>query len=96
MKLLEYEADFFRAIAHQLAFAELREIDAVNNHMSRCEGVEAAKNIDQRGFAGAGRAHQRDPFALVHIEAEPSTARSAPYCLVKRFSMTTSSVSGGA
>src|SRR6267143_497539 len=34
MKLLEDKADFFRAVTHQLVFAEFRKIDAVNNDMS--------------------------------------------------------------
>src|SRR5258708_3696347 len=70
MKLLEDEADFFRAVTHQLVFAEFRKIDAVNNHMAGGEGVQAAENVDERGFPRAGGAHERDPFAAVHAEAD--------------------------
>src|SRR5256885_14979706 len=37
--------------------------------MSRSERIQAAQNVDQRGFPGAGGAHERNPFADVHIEA---------------------------
>src|SRR6266852_1570390 len=70
MELLEDEAHFFRAVTYQLAFAEFRKIDAVDNYMSRCERVQPAENIDERGFPRAGRAHKRDPFPGVHIKAD--------------------------
>src|SRR5467141_1022014 len=38
--------------------------------MACCEGVQPAKNIDQRGFPRAGGAHERDPFAGVHAETD--------------------------
>src|SRR5437660_1245323 len=37
--------------------------------MSRSERIQAAQNVDQRGFPGAGGAHERNPVAHVHIEA---------------------------
>ena len=77
MKLLEDEADFFGAIADHLVFAEFREIGAVDDHAAGSERVEAAENIDQRGFAGAGRAHERDPFAGVDVEAKANRRRAA-------------------
>ncbi len=70
MKLLEDEADLFRAVTHQLVFAEFRKIDAVNYHMAGGESVQAAENVDQGSFPRAGGAHERDPFAGVHIEAD--------------------------
>jgi len=49
----------------------------------------AAENIDERGFSRTGGAHERDPFAGVHIEADAAEAHaSVPYCLIKS-SMTT-------
>jgi len=68
VKLLEHEADFFRAVADQRVFVELGKIDAVDDDAAGGEGVEAAKNVDERGFTGAGRAHQRDPFAGGDVE----------------------------
>ncbi len=38
-------------------------------------GIEAAENIDQRGFAGAGGAHDGNPFAV--FDAEGDTVESA-------------------
>ena len=69
MELLEHKSDFFRAITDQLVFAALGEIDIVDDDAAGSERVEAAKNIDQSGFAGAGGAHERDPFAGVHVES---------------------------
>src|ERR1700686_3728734 len=63
MKLLEDEAHFFRAIANQLAFHFLGKVDIVNDDAAGSESVQSAENIDQSGFAGAGRSHERDPFA---------------------------------
>src|SRR5882672_7759994 len=70
VELLEDEADFLRAVTHQPVFAEFRKIDAVNDHMAGGERVQAAENIDERGFSRTGGAHERDPFAGVHIEAD--------------------------
>src|SRR5882672_1527026 len=33
-------------------------------------GVQAAENIDERGFAGTGRAHKGDPFAGRDVETD--------------------------
>src|SRR5579885_1317142 len=70
VKLLEDEADFFRAIAHQIAFAEPREVNAIDNHTPGSQGIEPAKNIDERRFSRAGRSHQRDPFARSNREGD--------------------------
>jgi len=69
VKLLEDEPHFFRAVSNQLVLAKFRKINAVNNDMSRSERIQAAKNVDQRGFPGARGTHKRNPFARVHIEA---------------------------
>ena len=68
VELLEDEADFFGAIANELIFGEFGEIGAVDDDAAGSQGVETAENVDECCFAGAGRAHQRDPFALVDIE----------------------------
>src|SRR5256885_16806309 len=70
MKLLKDETDFFRSIADQGVFVELGEIDSIDDDAAGGERIEAAENVDQRGFAGAGRAHQRDPFAGGDIEGD--------------------------
>jgi hypothetical protein len=63
MKLLEDEAYFFGAIANQLTFGALGKVDIIDNDAAGSESVQAAENIDQSGFAGAGWSHERDPFA---------------------------------
>src|SRR5438874_11880247 len=63
MKLLKDETDFLRAVTDQCVFTELGKIDAVDNNTARGKRIQATKNIDQRGLARAGRAHQGDPLA---------------------------------
>src|ERR1700693_2324083 len=70
MKLLEDETYFFRAIANQLTFGALGEIDIIDDDAAGSESVQPAENIDQSGFAGAGWAHQCDPFAGSNGEAD--------------------------
>src|SRR6266704_3573907 len=70
VKLLKNEADFFRAVTHQFAFAEFRKVHAVNDHAAGSERVQPAENVDERGLPRAGRSHERDPFAKVHSEAD--------------------------
>src|SRR5208283_2571324 len=79
MKLLEHKADLLRAVAHQLAFAQVRQIDAIHDDVARGQRIQSAKNIDQRGLAGARRAHQRHPLAAWIFTEMPSKARSVPY-----------------
>src|ERR1700730_1040559 len=68
VKLLEYKADFIRAVTRQFAFAQIADFEAVDNHASRAGMIEPAKYVDQRGLAGAGRAHDGNPLARFHIE----------------------------
>src|SRR5437868_2948652 len=62
VKLLENETDFLGPVANHFAFAELCQVDAIHNHAPGSQLVQASQNIDECGFAGAGRPHQRDPF----------------------------------
>ena len=68
MELLEDKSNFFRAIADHCVFVEPRQVDAVNHHAAGSQRIQPAKNIDQRGFAGARRPHQRHPFARSDVE----------------------------
>src|SRR5262249_44300284 len=63
MELLKDEADLLGAIADESIFVESGEVDAIDDDAAGGECVEAAENVDERRFAGAGRAHERDPFA---------------------------------
>ncbi len=68
MKLLEDEADFLGAKAREAGFVKPRDIDAIDERAAGGGRVEPAENIDQRGLARAGRAHDRDPFARIDAE----------------------------
>jgi len=77
MKLLEDEADFSARYA-PTGFAEFRKIDAGHDHMAGGERVQAAENVDERGFPEP-EAHERDPFAGVHAELTPRARAACPY-----------------
>src|SRR5580704_15843148 len=68
MKLLEDEADLFGAEAGEAAFIEAGDVGTVDDGAAGCGRIEAAKNVDQRGLAGAGRTHDGDPFAGLDVE----------------------------
>src|SRR4029077_710706 len=85
MKLLKDKADFFSAVTNQIAFVELREIDAIDDDAAGSQRVQAAKNIDQRGFAGAGRPHERDPFAGCDVKTESVNGAQLAIFFGKRF-----------
>src|SRR3984957_15546939 len=70
MELLEDEAYFFRAIANQLTFGALGKVNIIDDDAAGSESVQAAENIDQSGFAGAGWSHERDPFTGSDGEAD--------------------------
>ena len=70
MKLLENEADFFGAVTDEFVFTEFRKVDAIDDHAAGGQRVQPAENIDERGFPGTGRAHERDPLAGVHAETD--------------------------
>src|SRR5207244_12127620 len=50
MKLLENETHFFRTVANQVVFAELRQIHAVDDHAPAAQLVQLAEHVDERGF----------------------------------------------
>jgi len=75
MKLLEDETDFFRAVADEIRFVEARNVLAIHGDATGRGGVETAKDIDESGFAGAGRTHEGDPFAW--LDAETYAAQRA-------------------
>ena len=85
MELLKDETNFFGAVADQLIFGEFGKIDIIDDHPAGGERVQPAKNIDQGGFAGAGRAHERHPFARLHAEADAVESAQRPVLLDQRF-----------
>src|SRR5580704_5730430 len=70
VKLLEDEADFFGAVANHLVLGGLREIDNIDDDAAGVQLVESAKNVDERGFSGAGGSHERHPFGGGDAETE--------------------------
>lgn len=85
MKLLEDEANFFRAIANQFVFAEPAKVDVIDNNAAGREGIQSAENIDQSSLAGAGRAHEGDPFAGLNGEADTVESAEGSVLLGKAF-----------
>ena len=77
MKLLEHKADFIGAVARQFAFSQAAPISRPST--TRAPGgrmIEPAENIDQRRLAGAGRPHDGDPLARLHVEDYTDRARA--------------------
>ncbi len=87
MKLLEDEADFFGAVADELRFGEFCEIGAIDDYSAGGKGVKAAEDVDEGGFAGAGRAHQGDPFAGFDGERERVDGAEGAVLLGKGFDL---------
>src|SRR5260370_5139696 len=85
MELLENETDFLGAVANELIFAEFREIDAIDDDASRSKRIQAAENIDQRCFAGAGGTHESNPFGGLDAEAERVDGAQRAVLLGQRF-----------
>ena len=63
MELLEDEADSFGAEAGERGAAEGRGFGAVDADGAAGGLIETTENVEQRGLAGAGRAHDGDPLA---------------------------------
>src|SRR5208283_2179986 len=70
MKLLEDESNFFGSVADQIIFAEFCQVHAIDNDVARRQGVEATENIDQRGLAAAGGAHQGHPLTGLNVDGD--------------------------
>ncbi len=68
VKLLENEPDGLAAKARQFRLPKLRRIGAVDAHCAARRLIETAEQVQQRGLAGTGRPHDRDPFAALRRE----------------------------
>ena len=62
MKLLKDETDFLGARAIEFAAGDCGDIHIVEPDFAGGWAIEAANQIDECRLAGAGRAHDRDPF----------------------------------
>src|SRR4030095_13646900 len=65
---LEYEPDLTVAHMRELPAAHARHELTAKPVVALVGRVQAAEDIHERGFSGAGRAHDRDILARVHLE----------------------------
>ena len=70
VELLEHEAYRFATEAGKLRAVQRGGIGIADQDLSLGGLVEAAKDVEERGLAGAGRAHDGNPFAGVGSEAD--------------------------
>jgi hypothetical protein len=73
VELLEDEADGALAVAGQLAGRHAggtAEVHTADPHPARARTVEAGEDVEKRGLAGAGRAGDGHPLALVDGQVE--------------------------
>ena len=78
MKLLEDEADFFRAHAIQFSRRNVGDVFAIQPNLAGSRTIQAADQIDQSGFAGT-----RGPMIAIHspgstVREKSSSARMTP------------------
>jgi hypothetical protein len=70
MELLENEPDSLTAEARQFPLPKLRCIGTVDAYRAARRLIQTAEQVQQRGFAGTGRPHDRDPFAALRRERD--------------------------
>ena len=75
---LKNKTDAAVAKIRQLAFGKRDEILAAKKNFARVRRVEPADEMEQRAFARAGRAAQREEFAArnVHVHAAQDFQRA--------------------
>src|SRR5260370_26777246 len=67
---LENKTNMAGAPLRQLTAGQVRNFVAVDGDAAGRGNIETAKQIEQRGFAGAAGAYERDKVALVHVEIQ--------------------------
>ncbi len=65
---LEDEADVAAADLGELVVVHVGDVFVAEEIMAAGAAVEAAEQVQQRGFARAGRAHQGDEVAFLEVE----------------------------
>ena len=70
VEVLEHEAQVVAAERADLALGDGREAAAVQQHLARGRAVERREDVEKRGLAGAGLAHDGDVFALLDGERD--------------------------
>src|SRR5215470_11369343 len=67
---LENEADRARPPVGELRLAEPRDVDAVDQDLARIGLVDPGDQVEQRRLARAGRPHQAEEVAALHVERD--------------------------
>ncbi len=67
---LEDEADVLAAELRELVVAERRDLGAGDRHGAGRRLVEPREDVHERRLARAGRAHDRDELAALHVERD--------------------------
>jgi hypothetical protein len=70
VELLEDEADFFGANAVEIGGGEIGDVLFVEPDFARGGAVEAADEVHQRRFAGAGGTHHGEPLAGLDVQRD--------------------------
>jgi hypothetical protein len=70
VKLLKDKADSLSTKTRKARFVETAHVDTVDDGAAVRERIEAAKDIDESGLTGTGRAHDGDPFARFDAEGD--------------------------
>ena len=70
VELLKDEAEIVAAEGGAVGLADGREVFAVEQHLAGGRLVEPGEDIQERGLAGAGFAHDGDVFAVFHAEID--------------------------
>ena len=69
---LKNEADAAVAELRELAFGKPGQIAPVKQDLPGIGRIQSADQVEQRAFAGAGSAAQRQQFAARHIQIHPA------------------------
>jgi hypothetical protein len=72
---LKHESDFVPPKSRPRRVIEHGKIVAVEQHTAFRRASQAANNMQERGFAAPGRAHDRNEFAGHHVNAHPAQRR---------------------
>src|SRR5581483_6750521 len=70
MELLKDESDFFRPDTREIFVAEASHVLAVEPNLAFAGAIKATNQVHQRGFPRAGRTHNGNPFARLHVQRE--------------------------
>ena len=70
MELLKDQSDLVSADIRECPCVFLRDVHAVQKDLAFGRLVQCSYDVHHRTLARAGRSHDRQPFALLHLEAD--------------------------